>query len=250
MDFRKFVFGETLEKAIEAIPEEYQLKYYRIVKNYGLHGIEPEKLAGFELSTWIQMKAMIDNTIPSRNNASPVGTKKRGAPFGNTNAQKKDSGDKTIEFNSENNLIQNNSENNSIQRLNVNVNGNENENVNANEGEIDFSNDPQELFIYIWQHTPGIFNAFGRIESPKEWDHFWATAPPTCEEVRAIMQNVIDDVKDGRQDPHFIAKTPDRFVLGGGFVRHKNRRKPDRKNSPPPSLAGKLSLGDVLDDRA
>jgi len=152
----------------------------------------------------------------------------------------------TIEFNSENNLIQNNSENNSIQRLNVNVNGNENE--NANEGEIDFSNDPQKLFVHIWQHTPGIFNAFGRIESPNEWDHFWATAPPTCEEVRAIMQNVIDDVKDGRQDPHFIAKTPDRFVLSGGFVRHKKRRKPDKKSSPPPSLAGKQSLGDILDD--
>ena len=85
MEFKKFIFGETLERALEAIPEESQLRYYRIVKDYGLHGIEPD-LSGFELSTWIQMKDMIDITIPKKNNASPIG--KKGAPFGNKNANK------------------------------------------------------------------------------------------------------------------------------------------------------------------
>jgi len=111
----------------------------------------------------------------------------------------------------------------------------------------DFSDDPQSLFIYIWQHTPDIFNAFGRIELPNEWSHFWATAPPTCEEVRTVMQNVIDDVRDGHLHPRFIAKSPDGFVINGGFVRHKTRYKPDSKSSPLPSLAGKISLGDILD---
>ena len=88
MDFKKFIFGESLEAAIEAIPEDYQLKFYRIVKNYGLHGIEPE-LTGFELATWVQMKAMIDNTIPRHKNNSPIS--KRGAPYGNSNASKNNS---------------------------------------------------------------------------------------------------------------------------------------------------------------
>jgi len=60
MEFKKFIFGETLEQAIEAIPEEYQLKFFRFIKNYGLHGIEPE-LTGFELATWVLMRESIDN---------------------------------------------------------------------------------------------------------------------------------------------------------------------------------------------
>ena len=32
MTFGMFVFGKTLEKALEAIPEEHQLRYYRYIK--------------------------------------------------------------------------------------------------------------------------------------------------------------------------------------------------------------------------
>jgi hypothetical protein len=124
-----FVFGETLEKAIEAIPEEYQLRFYRMIKDYGLHGIEPE-LAGFELSTWVTMKTMIDITIPKRNNASPVG--KVGAPFGNLNAQKtKNNQNNYDELFSKNNSE--NNQNNSSDLLNVNVNDNVNVNENVND---------------------------------------------------------------------------------------------------------------------
>jgi len=94
MEFKKFVFGETLDMALEAIPEEHQLKFYRVIKNYGLYGIEPE-LFGFELATWVQMKILIDNTMPRRNNASPVS--KVGAPYGNSNAK---GGRKTTQNNS------------------------------------------------------------------------------------------------------------------------------------------------------
>jgi len=124
----------------------------------------------------------------------------------------------------------------------------ENANVTAASREIDFSNDPKKLFIQIWQRNGDIFNALARIESPNEWEHFWATAPPTCDEVKAAMQNVIDDVKSGRLERRFIARSPDKFVLNGGLVRHKTRYKGDAKNSLPPSLAGKISLGDILDD--
>ena len=124
-EFSKFIFGETLEQAIDAIPEESQLKFFRIIKDYGLHGIEP-KLTGFELATWVQMKALIDNTMPKRNNASPVS--KAGAPFGNKNAQKTTKNNSNNQNNSSELISENNYENNSSELLNDNVNGNVNEN--------------------------------------------------------------------------------------------------------------------------
>jgi hypothetical protein len=100
----------------------------------------------------------------------------------------------------------------------------------------DFENDAQKLFLRIWQTTPGkIFNALARIESPKEWARWWSTDPPTCDEVRLVMQNVIEDVRCGTLEVRFIPITPDRFVLGGGFIRHKNRFRQTRQTSPPQS---------------
>lgn len=130
MAFSKFIFGETLEQALDAIPEDCQLKFYRMIKDYGLHGIEPD-LTGFELATWVQMKAMIDITMPKKNNASPVS--KVGAPFGNKNAQKTTNNNSDNQNNSDNCnelFIKNNSENNQSDFLNEN--GNENVNVNSN----------------------------------------------------------------------------------------------------------------------
>ena len=137
MAYRMFIFGESLEEAIEAIPEEYQLRFYRMIKDYGLHGIEPT-LTGFEQATWVQMKSMIDRTIPRRNNASPVG--KVGAPFGNKNAQKTKNNqnnsnnyaelfsDEGSENNSETTDSIQNNQNNSAEMLNVNDNVNDNVN--------------------------------------------------------------------------------------------------------------------------
>jgi hypothetical protein len=146
MAFKMFVFGESLENAIEAIPEEYQLKFYRIIKDYGLHGIEPEELSGFELATWVQMRAMINLTIPKKHNGSPIG--KVGAPFGNSNARK---GKNNSENNSNNKnnsnqldelFLENNSENNSNNRPNVNVNDNVYVNENGNENDLSGSAEP------------------------------------------------------------------------------------------------------------
>jgi hypothetical protein len=59
--YKMFVFGETLQKAIAQIPETEQLRFYRIIVDYGINGIEP-KLGGFEAAVWVQMKDTIDRT--------------------------------------------------------------------------------------------------------------------------------------------------------------------------------------------
>ncbi|MDR1902792.1 MAG: DUF6291 domain-containing protein [Treponema sp.] len=57
-NFRTFVMSETLLKQINALSDELQLKFYRAVANYGIHGIEPE-FTGLELVLWILMKDSI-----------------------------------------------------------------------------------------------------------------------------------------------------------------------------------------------
>jgi hypothetical protein len=121
-NYKMFVFGETLERAINAIPETEQLRFYKYIVKFGIDGEEPQ-LQGFELATWVQMKDIILRTMP----------KKRKAP------EKKDE-------NNENNLRNGNSEK-QLRQLdadeltdhksangngNVNVNGNGNDNVNVN----------------------------------------------------------------------------------------------------------------------
>jgi hypothetical protein len=58
--YKTFVFGEDLEKIINKIPEDEQLRFYRIVTDYGLNGIGP-RLNIFEAALWVQMKDMIDS---------------------------------------------------------------------------------------------------------------------------------------------------------------------------------------------
>ena len=60
-DFSTFVISETSVEQINALPEEMQLKYYKAVTNYGLHGIEPE-FTGMELAVWISMRDLIFHT--------------------------------------------------------------------------------------------------------------------------------------------------------------------------------------------
>jgi hypothetical protein len=103
--------------------------------------------------------------------------------------------------------------------------------------------DPEKLFLKIWQGTGDVFNITSRIESPKEWRHFWETSKITCEQVKIALENCIADVRSGEIEPHFVASMPDRFVLNGGIQRHQKRFKP-QKTSPPHSgsQASKKSL--------
>jgi len=242
MEFKKFVFGETLEQALDALPDEMQLRFYRMIKNYGLHGIEPE-LTGVELAVWVQMKAMIDITIPKRHNASPVG--KIGAPYGNKNAQK------TNENNSENNQNNSgelNSENNSENNKQLSPNANDNANDNGNENENDNANEnPQSLFLYYWQHNPDIFDFQARIEKWKDWEKFWKESHVTCSQIKTAMDNFILDVREGIIERKYIPLLPDRFVLNGWLTKCQERQKPPSSGPPRHHIANDNISAEDLD---
>ena len=125
--------------------------------------------------------------------------------------------------------------------------------VNQEKSDPDFSepkensiSEPQKLFLHIWQHTPDVFNAMSRIESPKEWANFWEKSGVTCKQVQTALDNLIADVRCGAQDPHFVPATPDRLALKGWITkcqkRIQSRTAPPPGTSPPPSQAAKKSL--------
>lgn len=61
-----FVFYETTEEQINALPEDLQLKFLKIILAYGLHEIEPEGLSPIENALWIGLKKDIDYTKERR----------------------------------------------------------------------------------------------------------------------------------------------------------------------------------------
>jgi hypothetical protein len=56
---KHFIFGETMQKAVNQIPETEQLRFYRIIVEYGIDSIEPE-LNGLEAAVWVLLKETID----------------------------------------------------------------------------------------------------------------------------------------------------------------------------------------------
>jgi hypothetical protein len=243
--YKKFVFGETLQKAINQIPENEQLRFYRIIVEYGIDGIEPE-LSGFEAATWVQMKAMIDNTMPSR----------RGAPEGNSNAAKNKENnsdelfqDKSIE-NKENNSGELNSKNqlnqlgeieNNCANVNDNVNENQNDNQNINDNDgakaPEYEYEKAKLhFLGLWQSNPDVFNPVARLKNPKDFDNWWKESPVTTEMIDLAVSNFLDGVRTGAIGRQFIPGNPDTFILNGGIQRYqgpyRSRASPKREMSP------------------
>jgi hypothetical protein len=94
--------------------------------------------------------------------------------------------------------------------------------------------DPQKMFLHYWQHAPDIFNITARIGSPKEWENYWKTAPPNCEQVKTAMENFIADVRCGAIELRYVPKKPDRFVLNGWIITCQKRRNQDKTE---PSLS-------------
>ena len=115
-----FVFYETFESVIEELPEEMQLKFYKYITQYGLHGIEPE-VTGIEKAIWTQIQFAIDQAQNRRKRAIENGNK--GGRPNKTETQK----NQTITQNNPD-ITQAKPNNN----LNVNVNVNANDNVNDN----------------------------------------------------------------------------------------------------------------------
>lgn len=67
MNKNAFVFYETFEEQLNELSEEMQLKFFKIIIAYGLHGIEPENLSGIEKAFWIGIQKDIDNAQERRN---------------------------------------------------------------------------------------------------------------------------------------------------------------------------------------
>jgi hypothetical protein len=147
--YKMFVFGETLQKAIDQLPETEQLRFYRMIVRYGIDGVAPE-LTGLEAAVWVQMKDMIDNTMPAQ----------RGAPQGNANAnaKQKNNSDELFQQN-QFDLIETNETNETIKDelfqqnqfdlIETNAamyNENENDNDNANEKEKENGESPPSSF--------------------------------------------------------------------------------------------------------
>ena len=136
-----FVFYETFESVIEELPEEMQLKFYKYITQYGLHGIEPE-VTGIEKAIWTQIQFAIDQAQNRRKRAIENGNK-GGRPNKTIteNNPNETQNNQTITENNPNETQNNQTitENNrSITQakpnnnLNVNVNANVNDNANDN----------------------------------------------------------------------------------------------------------------------
>jgi hypothetical protein len=112
----------------------------------------------------------------------------------------------------------------------------------------DFENDPQKLFIHLWQSTPDIFNCAARIEKPKEWAAFWEKCPYPPDDIKRRMRNFINGVKNGSIEKRFVPRTPDRFVLKGHLNTSDTPYEKNEKRggiSPPLNPTGKKSLGEI-----
>lgn len=130
-----FVFYETFESVIEELPEEMQLKFYKYITQYGLHGIKPE-VTGIEKAIWTQIQFAIDQAQNRRKRAIENGNK-GGRP------NKTETKNNPNETQKNQTITQNNPDitqnNRSITQakpnnnLNVNVNDNVNVNVNVND---------------------------------------------------------------------------------------------------------------------
>ena len=129
-----FVFYETFESVIEELPEEMQLKFYKYITQYGLHGFVPE-VTGIEKAIWTQIQFAIDQAQNRRKRAIENGNK-GGRPIkteteNNPNETQKNQTitQKNPDITENNRSITQTKPNNN---LNVNVNDNVNVNVNDN----------------------------------------------------------------------------------------------------------------------
>ena len=143
-----FVFYETFEAVIEELPEEMQLKFYKYITQYGLHGIEPE-VTGIEKAIWTQIQFAIDQAQSRRKRAIENGNK-GGRPTktiteNNPNETQKNQiitqknqtiTQKNQTITENNQTITENNQNETQAKpnnnLNVNVNANVNDNANDN----------------------------------------------------------------------------------------------------------------------
>lgn len=124
-----FVFYETFESVIEELPEEMQLKFYKYITQYGLHGIEPE-VTGIEKAIWTQIQFAIDQAQNRRKRAIENGNK--GGRPNKTETKNNPNETQKNQTITENNPNETQAKPNNNLNVNVNVNANANDNVNDN----------------------------------------------------------------------------------------------------------------------
>lgn len=135
MNKNSFVFYETFETVINELPEDMQLKFYKYITQYGLHGIEPE-LNGIEKAVWTQIQFAIDEAQSRRKKniengnkgGRPVKSEKPTITENNPNKPNETENNPTITEGNQSVM-----ELKPTHNLNVNVNGNVNGNGNVNE---------------------------------------------------------------------------------------------------------------------
>jgi hypothetical protein len=225
--YKMFVFGETLQKAIDVIPEADQLRFYRIISQYGINGIEPE-LSGLEAAVWVQMKDMIDNTMPS----------KRGAPEGNRNAKQKNNpgGIDLIETNetiedelncekqkNNSDLIETNAPMYNVNE-NVNVNKNEKENGNGNPPFLSFppSSDqniseppglPDKNYAAVFEKVKAKWKD---ITGQETRDSLLTVSPVKRERfIRTLANYSLEEIFNAIGNYRYVKAHPDKFDIGG-----------------------------------
>ena len=124
-----FVFYETFESVIEELPEEMQLKFYKYITQYGLHGIKPE-VTGIEKAIWTQIQFAIDQAQNRRKRAIENGNK-GGRPY-KTETQNNPNETQNNPNETQNNQTITQTKPNDNLNVNVNDNANDNDNVNDN----------------------------------------------------------------------------------------------------------------------
>ena len=148
------VFYASFNEAIEALPEEEQLKAYKAVLNYALKGILPNKEIGVAYAIFLAVKPQIDANNQRYENSSKGGRPKNKKPMVSDNEEiekpmvlENDENAKPMVSELSENEKPMVSENSQIQKPNVNENVNVNVNVNENDKEKEIKKEKAVRFL-------------------------------------------------------------------------------------------------------
>jgi hypothetical protein len=232
--FDRFCFGDSLDEVINSLPEEYQLRYFKYIVNYGLKKIDPPsgELPGLEKTVWIQIRNIIDITRP-----------KKGGQPGNGNAAKDDDGpdtgtggpeaaDGTNETNGNEGERTETNETNGNEGGNININVNDNINVNKNKKENGNGNPPPFSFPPFLNQSfseppclpdKNYAAVFEKVKAKwkeitgQETRESLLTVSPVKREkfIHTLADYSLDDIFNAIGNYHLARSHPEKFDIGG-----------------------------------
>jgi hypothetical protein len=95
-------------------------------------------------------------------------------------------------------------------------------------------------FIKQWQSNADVFNALARLQSPNDFDEWWAKSAVTKDEIDRAIKNVVDGVRTGAVKRRFIPGSPDKFILNGWIQRSQEPYDKDEEKNNEPNYGRKL----------